>query len=182
MNNKKEIKPCPFKSCGNKKPIVGNESFFSIKSYQVICQICLCKGPNATTPEEAIEKWNSYSDEQGPDNVKNVISKLIEGWNIQQKEEKLAGNIAKEKYADGVVYGLSQIFFIGGVPGIPNLKGCSQLAEIIDWDMTKVKTMKDLESQDPVSNYQKCERCDKQYEEDWSNCPYCLYVRTSKKI
>lgn len=50
------ILDCPF--CSSKKIKILDGSFGGVKSFQVKCISCLAKGPNATSAEEACEKWN----------------------------------------------------------------------------------------------------------------------------
>lgn len=54
------LAPCPF--CGKDLTYIRDESFLSVPSFIPVCDRiqdgCGAKGPLATTPEEAIERWN----------------------------------------------------------------------------------------------------------------------------
>jgi hypothetical protein len=53
--------PCPFPHIWDQEPVrVGNFSFGTIPSFQVVCN-CGARGPNASTPGAAAEQWNEMA-------------------------------------------------------------------------------------------------------------------------
>lgn len=56
-----ELNDCPFCLAGqNELDIYEKGLGFSgkIKRYQVICSNCFARGPQASSPEKAVEEWN----------------------------------------------------------------------------------------------------------------------------
>ena len=61
MENKIELKPCPF--CGGEAMVIDTGDYFPVITYRVICKAsCIMQGGLYKTKQEAIEAWNTRTD------------------------------------------------------------------------------------------------------------------------
>ena len=74
-----DLKPCPF--CGGTRSI-SVLNLFTRDSYRK-CDICGAEAPEAKTPEEAAEKWNTRPAE---DALKAALKDMCELWESMGKQ------------------------------------------------------------------------------------------------